>query len=74
MSESWTGYQPGDLDNGVVEEAPVTWYERALSHGLDLLNLGLHKLGLTEHTYVEFMQELLMCCLAFISYLVLWVV
>jgi hypothetical protein len=51
----------------------LTWYERALSHCLDLLNFALHKLGMTEHTYVEFMQELLMCCLAFIFYLVLWV-
>jgi hypothetical protein len=73
VSESLTGYQPGDLDQRIVEEAPLTWYERALSHCLDLLNFALHKLGMTEHTYVEFMQELLICCLAFIFYLVLWV-
>ena len=73
VSESLTGYQPGDLENGIVEEAPLAWYERALSHGLDLFNFALHKLGMSEHTYVEFMQELLMCCLAFIFYLVLWV-
>ena len=42
MSESLTGYQPGELDQSIVEEAPLAWYERALSHGLDLLNFTLH--------------------------------
>jgi hypothetical protein len=42
VSESLTGYQPGDLDQSIVEEAPLAWYERALSHGLDLLNFTLH--------------------------------